>query len=276
MFSKIFSKFLPKIFREKTSLKIKEEFKFEEGSVRLSNKYLQDEKYLFLSFEIPADKTIGNEVGGHILLSKKGHETRQFYPISRQDQLGSFDILCELVKNEQKEIIGSFSQIIEKSNKNEEFQLSKAQYKYKYFGFGEFELNDEKRGTHKIKNVRSVLLFAQNTNVTSFFQFIESSINLKNETLHISLFYSFDDMQSVPLIQEIASWAQEKLICLECFESNKDSFYQRKLDLESVEGYVTTNEKQIFLVSGRHQFFEDVKSILCEGLKVDQDTIWRI
>ena len=121
--------------------------------------------------------------------------TRSFYPISRIDQLGSFDLLIKVLKDPVTgDYLGKFSEIIETCQVGEGFQLSGQDYRYKYNGFGEFEIKNADGSIKTVKEIRSLVMIAQNTNISTFFQLIDTIARFGLDPINLSLLYSVSDM----------------------------------------------------------------------------------
>ncbi len=120
---------------------------------------------------------------------------RSFYPISRIDQLGSFDLLVKVLKNDSTgEYLGKFSEIIENCPLGENFQLVAQDYRYKYNGFGEIEVKHSDGSTSAAKDIRSLVMLAQNTNISTFFQLVDTVARYGLDPINLSLLYSVNDM----------------------------------------------------------------------------------
>ncbi len=90
--------------------------------------------------------------------------------------------------------LGRFSELIEKSVKGEKFALVGQDYRYRYNGFGEFEFKDANKIITFQTEVQSVVMFAENTNISSFFQLIDTIARFGRDDINMSLLYTVNDM----------------------------------------------------------------------------------
>lgn len=137
---------------------------------------------------------------------------RSFYPISRIDQLGSFDLLIKILKDPNTgAYLGKFSEIVETCQVGEHFQLTGQDFRYKYNGFGEIEIKSADGSIKTVKDIRSLVMLAQNTNISTFFQLIDTVARYGLDPINLSLLYTVNDM-----VNSLGSRSIHRGVC--CFE----------------------------------------------------------
>lgn len=182
---------------------------------------------------------------------------RSFYPISNVDDLGSFDLLCKLLKDDKGLLKGKFSQILDNAEINDRFMLTQKDYSFRYKGYGSFVFKDKDGKLSEMDKVKSVVVLAQNTNISTFFQYINTLSLFKYDTTSIYLLYQVEDIKTAPLMDELQALHDCGMIGLECFEeTNPDS---NNMPIDLLRDYLYNQEEQLFLYSGSTGFCGQLK-----------------
>lgn len=125
---------------------------------------------------------------------------------------------------------------------------------YRYHGFGEFHFKSQNETVEKVEEVKDTVLLIQNTNVSTFFQFIDTLSNFGADKTSLYLLYQVDNLRKAPLLDELHALLDMGKIGLECFEENKQDQFPSSIPLGCLQNYVVENRKQLFLVSGSKEF----------------------
>lgn len=146
-----------------------------------------------LPIDLPEpDKCLGVKIGEHIKLGHPSQEgeivLRPYVPISRLDNPGDFDLLIKRVKCNVQGMPGKLTSIISSAEAGEPFFVEKGKGKWGYHGMGDIEIQGKRR------NIRYLIMFAQDTGITSFFQVIETISFFPFDTTSISLIYSTESL----------------------------------------------------------------------------------
>ena len=135
------------------------------------------------------NKILGTQIGEYLKIQfrNKNNESsfeRYFYAVSKIDEPNFFDIL---VHNQNQH--GKLALALKSNLENFQVKLINKNFKYKYLGFSRFAFQNGEN-----KNVDMLVIFVQNTNITAFFQLIETVCYYQLDPIQICVIYQLDDL----------------------------------------------------------------------------------
>ena len=110
-----------------------------------------------------------------------------------------------------------------------------------------------------IDNIDDVVLLIQNTNISTFFQFIDTLANFYHDKTSLYVLYQVGNLQKAALIEELHALLDMGKIGLECFEENKKEYIPSHIPSECISEYYIPSRKQLFLISGSADFYGKIK-----------------
>jgi len=156
--------------------------------------------------------------------------------------------------------MGTFSKLFCESKKNDLFKITGKNYTYKYMGYGQFCFKSSTNDSELITGVEDVILIVQNTNISTFFQLIDTLSNFKDDKTSLYVLYQVSNLRKAALFDELHALLDMGKIGLECFEENNQNNQFSNIPLDCIQDYIIKSRKQLFLISGSKNFYGNLKS----------------
>lgn len=100
----------------------------------------------------------------------------------------------------------------------------------------------------------------QNTNISTFFQLIDTLANFSNDTTSLYVLYQVESLRKAGLFDELHSLLDMGKIGLECFEESKNEKKPSYIPVECISDYIVPSRNQLFLISGSKDFYSKLIS----------------
>ena len=172
--------------------------------------------------------------------------------------MGYFDLVCKILKDESGKPKGAFSEFLMNLKHNDKFRITGKDYAYRYLGYGKFIFKSQEGVVEEVNGVEDAIMLVENTNISTFFQFVDMLANFGPDTTSIYMLYQVDNLRKAALMDELHALLDMGKIGLECFEEPKSEATPSAIPESILEQYIIHARKQFFLISGSADFYREI------------------